>query len=171
MRLENFYRDARRDDGRKSECKGCASAYLREYRKINAGRRKENGKAYRAANPERFRRYARSKDLKRFGIDEGLYLEMLRAGSGACYLCRSACATGNRLAVDHDHACCPGNYSCAKCIRGLLCFGCNSALGKFGDSQALLLRAIDYLALRLPEQGSLISARGSAIDEGQEEVR
>lgn len=43
---------------------------------------------------------------------------------GAC----AACGTPSkfeRLRVDHDHACCPGNYSCGRCIRGLLCHGCN----------------------------------------------
>src|SRR4029077_2130187 len=36
---------------------------------------------------------------------------------------------GALLAVDHDHNCCPGAHSCGKCIRGILCGTCNSALG------------------------------------------
>lgn len=33
------------------------------------------------------------------------------------------------LHLDHDHACCPEKgQSCGKCIRGLLCFGCNGAV-------------------------------------------
>lgn len=31
--------------------------------------------------------------------------------------------------VDHDHSCCSGKTSCGRCIRGILCFGCNRRLG------------------------------------------
>jgi len=31
--------------------------------------------------------------------------------------------------IDHYHGCCPGRYSCGKCIRGLLCGPCNVGLG------------------------------------------
>ena len=31
--------------------------------------------------------------------------------------------------VDHDHSCCPGIRSCGKCVRGIVCRGCNVKLG------------------------------------------
>jgi hypothetical protein len=33
------------------------------------------------------------------------------------------------LNVDHDHRCCPGERSCGKCVRGLLCRTCNRIEG------------------------------------------
>lgn len=45
---------------------------------------------------------------------------------GTCEICKRGF---DNLHIDHDHSCCPGNYSCGKCLRGLLCPGCNSNLG------------------------------------------
>lgn len=48
--------------------------------------------------------------------------------------------------IDHDHACCPERgRSCGKCVRGILCYGCNVGLGSFGDDVARLRAAIAYL--------------------------
>jgi len=40
-------------------------------------------------------------------------------------------ATERNLHVDHDHACCPGQMSCGKCIRGVVCNKCNTAIGRY----------------------------------------
>jgi len=80
----------------------------------------------------RLRRYKLSKDEF-----DAMYFEQ----DGACAICRAGGATH----VDHDHACCPGEVTCGRCIRGLLCDNCNLALGRFKDSLLTLARAIVYL--------------------------
>jgi hypothetical protein len=79
-----------------------------------------------------------AKNLKfRYGLTRQQYEDMFVAQSGACALCYEPCASGNRLAVDHDHA--TGR------VRSLLCRECNIGLGKFRESQELLRNAADYL--------------------------
>lgn len=55
------------------------------------------------------------------------------------------CGSHHKLVVDHDHDCCPRDYTCGQCIRGILCGRCNLGLGKFDDDVGKLLAAVDYL--------------------------
>jgi Recombination endonuclease VII len=47
--------------------------------------------------------------------------------------------------IDHDHACCGAGRSCGKCVRGLLCSRCNTALGLLEDDAARVAAALAYL--------------------------
>jgi hypothetical protein len=51
--IEQFHRDRGKRDGRATQCKQCASAYHREYRKANQERLSLQQRAWREANPER----------------------------------------------------------------------------------------------------------------------
>lgn len=75
------------------------------------------------------------------------YLNGIRVEQGgACAICGAVEDQEDRLmAVDHDHACCPGSYSCGKCIRGMLCVRCNRGIGFFQDNLKFLESAIRYL--------------------------
>jgi Recombination endonuclease VII len=58
-------------------------------------------------------------------------------------MCHAPFEDAQPIFIDHDHACCPNNkYSCGKCVRGLLCLGCNTTLGlierKLETAQAYL---------------------------------
>lgn len=80
-------------------------------------------------NPDAARNY----QLKyRFGITADQYDELLEQQQGKCALCGTECQTGRRLAVDHDHTCCPNRRGgCGRCVRGLLCVKCNTWLGAY----------------------------------------
>ncbi len=68
------------------------------------------------------------------------YAALLAEQGGVCAICREACSSGKRLAVDHDH-------TTGKC-RGLLCMRCNTAVGLMRDDADLLLAAVAYLKAR-----------------------
>jgi len=66
--------------------------------------------------------------LKKFNLSAERYVEMLMLQGCACYICGKVQGT-RRLAIDHDHSCCPGEGSCGECVRKLLCTTCNIRLG------------------------------------------
>ena len=76
-------------------------------------------------------------DIKReFGITLDEYDAMVVAHGGVCAICGKPDG-GQALGVDHNHE--TGK------VRGLLCRGCNTAIGSLHDSPLLLLFAIEYL--------------------------
>lgn len=93
-------------------------------------------------------------DLRyRYNIDAATYMRLLASQDGACAICGIKPGS-RRLAVDHDHKCCPGRRSCGACIRGLLCKRCNYYLlgqickeGSKGIDHAagVLTKAVGYL--------------------------
>lgn len=74
------------------------------------------------------------------------YETILAKQNGLCAICGEQNTDGTRLAVDHDHRCCPRQKnSCGNCIRGLLCSRCNHCLGNARDRIEILESAISYL--------------------------
>lgn len=73
---------------------------------------------------------------KRFGVPRTWYAVQLAKQDGHCALCPNKednITKGRRLHIDHDHACCPALKSCGKCVRGLLCGGCNHRIGRLEE--------------------------------------
>ena len=64
---------------------------------------------------------------------------LLDFGGGCCEICGTYYGfIGKKgLHIDHEHG--------KKGVRGLLCFSCNTGLGKFQDDPALFSAAIKYL--------------------------
>lgn len=101
--------------------------------------------ADRAADPEMV---LRGNLQKKYSLSLERYRELLDAQDGRCAICGVASPGDiriDRFHVDHDHSCCPGKNSCGKCVRGLLCRACNTALGNFRDNPDVLASALAYL--------------------------
>jgi hypothetical protein len=114
-------------DGHYNSCKACEGARKKKYE-----------------TPEK----RRSGWLRReFGITVEQYQTLFESQNGLCAICNEPPTLERSLAVDHCHS--------TEKIRGLLCFRCNSTLGKFEDDVTLFQKAIDYLSVKKPTQGGL----------------
>lgn len=143
---EGFYRNSTAKDGLGSECKACARERYRRWKATNRDQRLATGARWRAQNPDKIKAQNALGRLRRYGLTPELYEARLASQGGACAACRTG-EPGGKGAwhIDHDHACCAGRTACGKCIRGLLCHGCNLALGNVDDSKERLLALVEYL--------------------------
>jgi hypothetical protein len=75
-----------------------------------------------------------------YNISTEQFDTLLASQANRCAICRTDKAGGrdNTWHLDHDHT--------TKAVRGILCAKCNSGLGFFEDSIALLSGAVNYLA-------------------------
>ena len=116
IRKGNWTKKAWADSVRCKSCAAMASAVKRRKHED----RSNLGKAY---------------NLAKYNITMDVYNKMWADQDGKCAACHrpeGECG-GVKLAVDHDHACCPGKRSCGGCVRALLCSQCNTALGLLND--------------------------------------
>jgi hypothetical protein len=80
------------------------------------------------------------------GMSPADLTRMRAAQQGLCYLCGDPLPDGRaRVAVDHDHRCCPRKKSCEYCRRGLACNRCNLLIGWAKDDPQLLRLIADNL--------------------------
>lgn len=102
-------------------------------------------RAHRAKNPEKIKEYRRKKRLRakdvtlrrKYGLTLEQFISLRAQQSECCAICKNPLGEGHKVHVDHDHT--------TGAVRGILCNGCNMALGKFKDSAELLESAIRYL--------------------------
>lgn len=81
-----------------------------------------------------------------YGITREQHADLMSKQGGRCAVCKVSEAQRQlAFAVDHDHRCCPGERSCGRCLRGLLCDACNRAIGFMKDSPENLRSAAAYL--------------------------
>lgn len=127
--LDDFHKSKATLDGYAYKCKSCMSEYWATYKR-------------KRRDPQKVRAY----ELKRkYGITQEQYDKMLDEQDGKCAVCGRPASDFQRvLAIDHDHRCCKGSISCGKCVRGLLCFPCNTHLGRIESGSVTLEQLMGY---------------------------
>ena len=170
----NYVRGDRSGRAVRLRCFTCKSCYneinnrrspetrdeINKKRRENRDKITEQDRRYRERNREKVRAWGRRQCRNRqkespldrkngrlkglFGITMDEYLDMLGRQGGVCAICSRAEKTIDKrngrpkyLSVDHCHE--TGQ------IRMLLCWHCNTAIGKFNHDPALLRKAADYL--------------------------
>jgi hypothetical protein len=86
-----------------------------------------------------------------YHVTQEQYDTMLAAQDGCCALCREV---PKMLVIDHDHACCAGDFSCGECVRGLLCVPCNTLEGRIANAP-FSMEALAVYRTQRPLAGSL----------------
>lgn len=126
LRLHNqFRKEPRMRDGRRSWCIPCDRSRHREYLRLT--KPWKTNKLY----------YKNAKWKCRYGIDVNEVETMFVKQQGTCAICNREFTILRDLQVDHDHS--TGQ------VRELLCQKCNTGIGYFQEDITVLSRAIDYL--------------------------
>lgn len=84
---------------------------------------RENYNASISAEVKRDRQFATNLK-KRYQMTVEQYNELTASGCAVC-------GTHENLHIDHDHGCCPGEFTCGNCVRGVLCRPHNQGEGYF----------------------------------------
>ena len=109
-------------------------AQRRSERERNRDRYTETNRRYREANREVL---SLKEKARRYGLLLADLAELLRKQRGRCAACGDKFTDSKHQHVDHDHA--TGK------VRGILCRGCNHALGNVNDDVERLLELVAYL--------------------------
>ena len=105
---------------------------------LNRDKLNANSARYVDRHPERRTESSRRSYLKKYGLTPERFAEMLINQSGVCAICRTDKPGGKGTwRVDHNHT--TGR------VRGLLCHGCNVALGHMKDNPETCETAAVYL--------------------------
>lgn len=132
----DYHAHKRARDGLYPYCKPCSSKRNAAWRAKNAERLRE----YERKRPKRSAEERRRMQLWRlYKILPEDYDRLFAEQSGRCAICGTDDPGSGRelMNVDHDHE--TGE------VRGLLCMGCNIAIGHMGDDIERLKSAIAYL--------------------------
>lgn len=92
------------------------------------------------------------------GISVVQFLLVLEAQGFSCGLCCEPFKNNRSRHIDHDHSCCPGNWGCAKCIRGVVCPGCNTLAGFLENKTRLIDKFYQEYSSGRPIGGDQIAA-------------
>ena len=127
-------------------CKACqpqskGTAY-KDWTPERRARYIQQQKDWQKRNPETRKRNQRRSSWKLQGINPDLAEAYYQSHHGKCDSCGQPNGNGRALCVDHDHG--------SGAIRGMLCDGCNMALGFLKDDPNRIQNVYDYIIARLP---------------------
>lgn len=139
-----FNKDSSRFDGLSNICKECDKRKVAKWQIENKNKHNERSKRWRKVSKGYFP-YLRKHQATRFGLTLDQVDKMLIDQSGLCAICKNQMSGKLDPAIDHNRSCCKSRESCGKCVRAMLCNGCNSLLAFSRDNIETLKNAIKYL--------------------------
>ncbi|WEU67394.1 endonuclease VII [Xanthomonas phage JGB6] len=133
LTIENAY--VNRTKGTfQTACKECGRNIAKKWHADNKERELERRKKYYQENKEVITAQIDASRIRRkYGISKEQVEEMSKAQNGCCAICNQK----KKMVIDHCHT--TGR------VRGLLCNGCNTAIGMMGENIEAFQAAIKYL--------------------------
>jgi hypothetical protein len=120
-------------------------AQSKAWREANREKHCERGRAWRKANPEKARanckRGNEKKFRKKYGLSREQWNKIFDAQDRKCAICKRLKFPLPGPVTDHCHL--------AGHVRAILCQPCNTALGLFQHSPAIIAAALKYLSKEL----------------------
>jgi hypothetical protein len=126
--IEEFHRNTSKASGHQSQCKKCVGEYCKVYQ----------------AQPENRAKARSNKRKSLYGISDTEYLALLEDQDFSCAACGvEFVVDGDGYPIDKfvhlDHCHDTGT------IRGILCNGCNLALGHLKDDPVRVMALLEYI--------------------------
>ncbi len=133
-------------DGFQNLCREHSREANRVWVKANPEQNRAKAKRWRENNLARHLEIATNTRLRTsYGISLAQYNEMHRAQKYSCAICEKITWPVGTPRQDILQIGCVDHCHETGRVRGLLCFDCNTGLGKFQDSEKVLLNAVRYL--------------------------
>lgn len=155
-----FHKNKQTKDGYAAYCKPCKSELDKEWistRPDQIEKRKNRSKEWQKNNSEQYKKsvdkWKKNNSEQKWMLDKKSHLWthyrmtiedyqlMLKNQNGKCKICEKS----KKLVVDHDHSCCLQKNTCGNCVRGLLCFSCNTLVGYIEINKNLIKSVYLYL--------------------------
>ncbi len=134
-------------ENRYPRCKLCTQRSLARQRDKRTSEERQRLADYTWDWREKNQHHVRKAWLKsKYGVTPEWYEAKLTEQGGHCALCSATVVPGRKfLFVDHNHACCDNTKkTCGKCVRGILCYRCNTFVDQVGNAE-WLAGALAYL--------------------------
>jgi hypothetical protein len=133
-----------------TDTKHFAKGMCRTCYKATAGKKRYDDRK-KEMGIKKWREYRREMSLRRkYHLPWNKYKEKLKKQNYRCICGQILNIDNGKIKIphiDHNHKCCSGDFSCGKCIRGILCFRCNVVLGFLEHEPHLLPKYLEaYLA-------------------------